>query len=231
MLTPDQLTAIDRHLREINLLTNEELILELTDHYTIALDERLAHGLSFETAITDVQSAFGGSKGLQKMERQYNRVTFRHYDERGLQALLAQFQKPLVGQTLIAVLAIFLFSWLTHKTRLTDEPDWRHFLNGTLEGALAGSSFVWLFMLWPYLKTIPFRGFHNVPTEVLYLLKRHILFLVPFYAVGSLGAVFLSIFPNSLEISLVALYLFIYYLFIRTSRAVYETLYEVDTAR
>ncbi|WP_461148901.1 hypothetical protein [Spirosoma pulveris] len=66
MLTPAQQSALDCHLRETNLLTNEELILELTDHYTTALLDRMAQGMTFETALTDTQQAFGGAKDCRK---------------------------------------------------------------------------------------------------------------------------------------------------------------------
>lgn len=94
MLTPDQQTALDYHLRQTNRLTNEELIQELTDHYTDAISERMAHGLTFEWSLTDVQKAFGGVSGLQKMEQQYNRVTFRRYDTIWMQYIQKQGRWP-----------------------------------------------------------------------------------------------------------------------------------------
>ncbi len=71
MLTPGQQTALDNHLRETNQLTNEELIQELADHYTDAIHERMAHGLTFETALVEVQATFGGRAGLSDLQRQY----------------------------------------------------------------------------------------------------------------------------------------------------------------
>ncbi len=94
MLTPDQLTAIDDHLRHTIRLTNEELIQELTDHYTTALSERVVQGIPFYTALADVEQAFGGQKGLQTMERGYNRITFQHYDSLWLQAIRKQGRWP-----------------------------------------------------------------------------------------------------------------------------------------
>ena len=230
MLTPNQLTAIDQHLRETNLLTNEELILELTDHYRTALNEHMQYGMTFETALTDVEQAFGGRKGLQKLERQYNKMTFRKYDQHWRQSLMAQFQKPMYWQTLLALLVSLIFSWVTYKPWVEHEPGLSHFLTGTFQGALLGSSFAWLSMLWPYLMKISFRGFHNIPTEVLYLVKRHIVLLVPFYLTGSIGVVFLPILPNTIQICLTSLYILLYYLFIRTGRSVYELLYDTHTA-
>ncbi|WP_020605103.1 hypothetical protein [Spirosoma spitsbergense] len=93
-LTPDQLTAIDNHLRQENRLTNEALLQELTDHYTTALSERVAQGMPFESALSDVQQAFGGHKGLQKMERGYNRITFQQYDSLWMKYIRKQGRWP-----------------------------------------------------------------------------------------------------------------------------------------
>ena len=70
-LTPDQLTAIDRHLRKENWLLNEDLIAELTDHYIAGLDDRMAAGMTFDAALREVHTGFGGRKGLLKMEEEY----------------------------------------------------------------------------------------------------------------------------------------------------------------
>ena len=232
MLTPSQQAALDYHLRETNLLTNEELIMELTDHYTTALTERMDQNMTFETALTGIQMAFGGQKGLQKMERQYNRVTFRHYDERWRQALAIQFQKPVLWWYTVPVYVALLFlSWFIYKPNPTTGATWNSFSAGALEGFVFGSSFIWLNLLGPYLKTILFRGWHNVPAEVSYLLKRHALFLIPFYIIGSIGHYFLILLPHLISLILFSLYLLVYYLFLRTYKIMYASLYEVDTAR
>ena len=67
-LTPDQLAAIDRHLRKENWLLNEDLIAELTDHYAAGLEDRMANGTIFDAALREVHTSFGGRKGLLKME-------------------------------------------------------------------------------------------------------------------------------------------------------------------
>ena len=227
MLTPTQQATLDYHLRETNLLTNEELIMELTDHYTTALTERMRQNMTFETALSNTQIAFGGQKGLQKMERQYNRVTFRHYDERWRQMVADQFRTPLVWRwTLPAYLLILTLSWFVHKPTSIS-----NFFYGGVTGAIVGSSFIWLNMLWPYLKMVPFRGWHNVPAEVLYLMKRHALFLMPFYVIGGIGQYMLTLLPYPVSFVLISLYLLVYYLFIRTSRIMYDSLYDVDTVR
>ncbi|MGM9507908.1 hypothetical protein ACS5NO_09280 [Larkinella sp. GY13] len=76
-LTPDQLTAIDRHLRKENWLLNEDLVAELTDHYANGIAEQLANGVPFELALIDIHKGFGGRKGLLKMEEEYLAEMFR----------------------------------------------------------------------------------------------------------------------------------------------------------
>jgi hypothetical protein len=110
MLTTDQLTAINYHLREENRLTNEDLITELTDHYTDALNERMMHGLPFESALTDVQQAFGGVSGLQKMERGYNRITFQKYDSLWMKYIQKQGQWP---HCLVPLFLFGIIYWTT----------------------------------------------------------------------------------------------------------------------
>lgn len=77
MLTPAQLTAIDQHLRKENWLLNEDLISELTDHYVNGISDRLAQGLTFEVALREMHTAFGGRKGLLKMEEEYQIQNYR----------------------------------------------------------------------------------------------------------------------------------------------------------
>lgn len=237
MLTPDQQSTLDYHLRETNLLTNEELILELTDHYTTALETQLAEGIPFEATLTTIQAAFGGRKGLQKMERDYNRVTFRHYDERWRQALLAQFQKPLLWrQTVPAYAILLLVSYIlflpSPKTGATTGPKWESFYDGFLPGIFIGFVWVLISLLWPYLKTTLHRGFHNVPTEVLYLMKRQGLGILVLYGAGIPGYFrLLPLLPAPIQAVLVATYLAGVGLFILTSHFMHELLYEYEPGR
>lgn len=80
-LTSDQLKAIDRHLRKENWLLNEDLIAELADHYVAGLEDRLAKGMTFDAALREMHTGFGGRKGLLKMEEEYQinqlKVTFQ----------------------------------------------------------------------------------------------------------------------------------------------------------
>ena len=80
MLTPDQLTAIDRHLRKDNWLLNEDLIAELTDHYANAIADKLIKGVSFDMALIDVHNDFGGRKGLLHMEETYQTEKSKQID-------------------------------------------------------------------------------------------------------------------------------------------------------
>ena len=116
MLTPAQQAKLNDCLRETNLLTNEELIQELTDHFTDATNARMAHGVTFETALTDVQRAFGGRKRLQKMERHYNRVTFRRYDTLWMQYIQKQSRWP------HCLLPLFMFGIIYWTTTHTSRP-------------------------------------------------------------------------------------------------------------
>jgi hypothetical protein len=168
MLTPAQQSTLDYHLRETNLLTNEELILELTDHYTTALSERIAQGMTFETALTDTQHAFGGRKGLQKMERQYNRVTFRRYDSLFMGYVQQQSRWPRV---LLSVLIYALAYWtMTHTDRPTSfslsmftNTVWGGFALGTTGG-----------LILQFLRLVFQQGIvgRNISPKALYLITR-----------------------------------------------------------
>ncbi len=94
-------------------LSNEELILELIDHYTIALDDRMEQGIPFETALGDVQNGFGGRKGLQKMERQYNRVTYKQYDTLFMNYVRQQNRWP---YSIVLLLIYAIIFWTTTHT-------------------------------------------------------------------------------------------------------------------
>ncbi|GAB2600038.1 hypothetical protein [Spirosoma areae] len=76
-LTSDQLNAIERHLRKENWLLNEDLIAELADHYVAGLEDRLASGMTFDTALQEIHANFGGRKGLLKMEEDYQLQQYR----------------------------------------------------------------------------------------------------------------------------------------------------------
>ncbi len=76
-LTTTQLAAIDRHLRQDNWLLNQALIAELTDHYAVAVAEKMSAGATFDVALYDVHTGFGGRKGLLLMEENYQTQNYR----------------------------------------------------------------------------------------------------------------------------------------------------------
>lgn len=109
MLTPDQLTAIDRHLRKENWLLNEDLIAELTDHYVNGVDERIAQGISIDAAIRDIHQNFGGRKGLLKMEEEYQQHKAKQVDVYIWREVRLFFERP----RLVITLSLFLgMYWL-----------------------------------------------------------------------------------------------------------------------
>ena len=187
MLTPDQLTAIDDHLRHANRLTNEELLQELTDHYTSALSERVMQGMNVESALTSIQRDFGGKKGLQKMERGYNRITFQQYDSLWLQSIRKQGQWP------HCLMPLFVFGvtyWTTtDMSRPTSfsidtliHTPWFGFLLGSIAGLLI--KFVQLIVQGGI------RG-KNFPYKARYLATRVIPVALLLYGI-SVGLTYLS---------------------------------------
>ncbi|QMW03040.1 hypothetical protein [Spirosoma foliorum] len=63
-------------MRKENWLLNEDLIAELTDHYVAGIEDRLVQGMTFEVALREIHSGFGGRKGLLKMEEEYQTQKF-----------------------------------------------------------------------------------------------------------------------------------------------------------
>lgn len=107
MLTTDQLQAIDRHLRKENWLLNEELITELKDHYIAGIEERMAHGIPFDTAILEIYAGFGGRKGLLKMEEEYRKAQARNNGRIIRQRIASYFQLPRLGITCLLLLLVY----------------------------------------------------------------------------------------------------------------------------
>jgi hypothetical protein len=234
MLTPAQQSTLDYHLRKTNLLTNEELILELTDHYTTALLDRMAEGMAFATALTATQQAFGGRNGLQKMERQYNRVTFRHYDEHWRQAVINQFQKPLLWrQTVPVCTGLILLSFLGYSPDTASGVGLgSDFYTGLGTGTVTGFVVLLMSLMGSYLKTVFNYGIHNVPTEALYLVKRHSVLLLIIYGIGVTG--FFGLLPllqYPIQPVLISVYLVAIGLYVRTGSIMYESLYNVSPNR
>lgn len=177
MLTLENKYHIDEQLRQENLLTNEDLIAELTDHYSIALDEQLQNGTNALVALTAINADFGGRKGLQKLERQYNRVTFHRYEQFWWQSIMNQFKANRVICLLVLGTVVACGFWQT--------PQQNPWLNsGFFIGSLTGLTLGLQRPLWDYLKKLVKHGWHNPPTEVQFLLPRSVGVLIAFWLVG-----------------------------------------------
>lgn len=122
-LTPAQLSAIDQHLRKENWLLNEDLIIELTDHYINGVSDRLAQGMAFDVAIREIQRNFGGRKGLLAMEEEKNR---------GHTSIIARKLRQLVGSYLrpprlsLTILLVGFSYWATTSGFIGDWIGWVH---------------------------------------------------------------------------------------------------------
>jgi hypothetical protein len=125
-LSPDQLAAIDRHLRKENWLLNESLIAELTDHYANATADLLAQGISFELALVDVQKAFGGRKGLLKMEEEFGITQYRSTIRLTRQLFKSYFRLPRLRWTVSLFVFIYgiAFNWHLVKPFVPQLGDW-----------------------------------------------------------------------------------------------------------
>ncbi len=109
MLTQNQREAVDHHLRKDNWLLNEDLIVELTDHYIAGLEERTVQGMSFDAALQAIHADFGGRKGLLAMEEAFNANQYQHARRMFRLAMLSYFRMPKLTYTLlIAALIVFL---------------------------------------------------------------------------------------------------------------------------
>ncbi|MBC8152177.1 MAG: hypothetical protein H7Z72_04640, partial [Bacteroidetes bacterium] len=107
MLTPDQLAAIDRHLRKENWLYFDDLIAELTDHYVAGLEDRMANGTSFDAALHDIHTGFGGREGLLKMEEDYQKSQAKSNGRLTPQLFISYFQRPRLSITLTLLTGVY----------------------------------------------------------------------------------------------------------------------------
>ena len=192
MLTPDQQSTLNYHLRVTNLLINEELILELTDHYTNALNERVATGMTFETALTDVQRTFGGRKGLQRMERQYNNVTFKKYDILFMDYVREQGRWP---RLLLPMSLYFVSFWaMTHKPKPTIFSATN--LIFSMWGGMA-LGFYTIFLLTKFSQLIVRNSFagKSLPHEAIYLVTRFLPIILFQYAFSAVLVYFAQSLP------------------------------------
>ena len=191
MLTPSQQAALDYHLRRINLLTNEEFILELTDHYTSAIGERMAQGMTFETALVDVQQAFGKYKGLQKMERQYNRVKFRRYDALFMNYVREQSHWP---RFLLPLFVYIVTYWTTTHTKKPLAFSIDALTSSPLRGYMIGSILGLIIMFFYLAARDGFRG-KNLSYKATYLATRFLPITAILYGTCALLTYFNSYLP------------------------------------
>lgn len=118
-LTPDQLAAIDRHLRKDNWLLNEALIAELTDHYTNAILDRMAQGMTVESALLDVHKEFGYRKGLLKMEEDYGKTQAKSSMRFGHQQFKSYLRLPRFPWTVGVFAVVYVLTLWINKTGTT----------------------------------------------------------------------------------------------------------------
>ena len=182
MLTSVQRAALDYHLRQVNRLTNEEFMLEMADHYTDAINERMVKGMPFAMALTDIQRAFGGRKGLQTMERQYNRVTFRRYDALWMEQIREQGRWP---HFLFPVVVFFVTYWITTHTPRPVSFSIDVLTNGPWRGFLVGSILGHIIMIFYLIIKDGFRG-KNFSYKATYLATRFLPITVMLYGICAL---------------------------------------------
>ncbi|GAB3026769.1 hypothetical protein GCM10027185_28030 [Spirosoma pulveris] len=166
------------------------------------------------------------------MERQYNLVTFRQYDERWRQALRTQFQKPLLWQQTVPVYAVTFFcSLLILIQDPVTNPKWTSFAEGIWQGLLGGILIGSLGLLWPYLKAIFQHGLHNVPVQVLYLVKRQTL-LASIQGLLGIGYFWLMpLLPSVVQAFLVSLFVSKLCLYALTAHYMRELLHDYEKSR
>ena len=117
MLTPEQKTAIDRHLRKENWLLNRDLIVELTDHYTEGVEERMANGTSFETAVREIHANFGGRKGLLHMEEEYQNQKYHQLELKEWRLVQSFMHGPRWFVSVLIFAGLFCLNrWFEHQS-------------------------------------------------------------------------------------------------------------------
>nr|WP_293837295.1 hypothetical protein [uncultured Arsenicibacter sp.] len=220
MLQPEHTYEIDYFFRQVLMLSNEDLIAELTDHFSASIDDLMARGRTFPEALQEVFEAFGGQQAIRHMEWEYNRVTFRKYDRFWKDAVLLQF----TGRNLWITIAVFMaVSCIGLLYRLEGSEQGKSFFEGVTAGLWGSTLIIGLGVMFPYLKSLIIKGAHNPQSEAWYLTKRTLLF--------SLAFVILALLPNYLPIlyqpALSGLYFTAFYVYLRTQGQLYRFLYDV----
>lgn len=110
-LTATQLQNLEQHLRENMRLSKQDFIAEMLDHYSCAMEQALAHGATWETALHQLDKAFGGRKGLRKMEKHFMENAYQSFVKHYAKVIRSYFyQIPNVLATLafgLLVLAVY----------------------------------------------------------------------------------------------------------------------------
>ncbi len=221
MLQPEHTYEIDYFFRKVLLLSNEDFIAELTDHFSTGIEERMTRDLTFPEALQEVYGAFGGQKAIRQMEWEYNQVTFRKYDRFWKDAVLLQCKGQNLWITAGIFAALFLFaSYLTAIPSADSKAG--HFISGLPFGAFFGAMITSLNALLPYVRDRIFKGPHNPQSEAWYMFKRSGLFVGLFLIIGVTGNVLAPIPPI-----LSAVYFTTFYVYLRTQGQMYRFLYDV----
>lgn len=223
-LTLAQQYTLDECLRRQNLLTNEDLILELTDHFMLSLDQQMADGVAFKTALASVVAGFGGRAELQRMERRYNSVTFGHYTDVWKQAALSQFRMP----KLWFIIALFgCIIYLNMRSSATHNAG--SYLSGMATGIIGGLLLGVVFNGGSqYVVALVKRGFHNPPTEIQYIITRCLTGALLLVGIGAGGFQFGQNWPFLLHPVLAAAYITGLYVFFVSYSVLLRHLYDLE---
>ena len=159
MLTPDQLQAIDQHLRKENWLLNEDMITELTDHYINGISERTAHGMAFDVALREIHRDFGSRKGLLAMEETYQTQKARQISLDEWREVQTFFTGKRVTITLCVFITLYYLNTVTNQQETINS--FFYFSQGIV---IAASSGAWLLSMIQGLKAYKHDRSANVGT-------------------------------------------------------------------
>ena len=111
-----------QHSHIVTLLTQKFQLIEtgfieeMTDHFVISIETRMAESLSFQQAFELTVMDFGGRKNIQKMEWTYRKVFLKNLLRDWWALVKSQFSKPKLIRSIIIVglvIAISLYFSLT----------------------------------------------------------------------------------------------------------------------
>lgn len=226
MLTLHQEWTLYDCLRKQNQLTNEDLIRDLTDSFTADVQEQLDKGAGFETALAAVVDTFGGQTGLQRMERRYNRITFRRYD-----ALWTRYWHKRVSS--FHVLPLLIYGLVYWKVITLPKPrfDSLHDLVNSPWGGVGAGIVLGLLLGLPlgsYLYSLARRGFHNLPTPVVYVLTRFVPLLSVAYLISGIVLYLASYLPQPVYAALLTTCILLTLALLLSYRHLHQQLFETE---